>query len=66
MGEVRRKQSEEVVVLGERVRLEYMKGKKTYFDDCPGGVARTIGSRSLCCKTLVIDYPGNRLQLTLQ
>ena len=46
--EVRRKQRDEIFVQGERVRLEYKKGRKSYFEECPGGVARTIDSRLLC------------------
>ena len=50
MDEARRRGTEEMMVQGERVRLEYKRGRKTYIDECLGGVARTIGNRYVCCK----------------
>ena len=52
MDEVRDKQTEEVVVQGENARLEYKKGQKTYFEHCPAGVVKTVGSTLLCGKPL--------------
>ena len=50
MSQVRRRQVTEVVVQEERVKIEYLKGRKTYFDYCSGDVAGTVGSNLLCGK----------------
>jgi hypothetical protein len=46
--EVRRRQTKEVMIQGQRVRLAYKKGRKTYFEYCPGGLASTVDSNLLC------------------
>ena len=51
VSEVRSKQTVELLLQNERVKLQYKKGRKTYFDECLGGVARYIGSHPLCCKS---------------
>ncbi|CAI8005565.1 PI-actitoxin-Axm2b [Geodia barretti] len=48
VGEVRRRQTKEAVIQGQRVRLVYKKGPKTYFEYCPAGVASTVDSNLLC------------------
>ena len=50
MSQVRRRQVTEVVVQEERVKIEYLKGRKTYFGYCSGDVAGTVGSNFLCGK----------------
>ena len=50
VGEVRRRQTKEAVIQGQRVRLVYKKGPKTYFEYCPAGVASTVDSNLLCGK----------------
>ena len=41
MSQVCRRQVTEVVVQEERVKIGYLKGRKTYFDYCLGNVAGT-------------------------
>ena len=50
MSQIRRRQVVEVVVQEERVKIEYLKGRKTYFDYCSGGVAGTVVSNLRCSK----------------
>lgn len=49
--EARRSHRQEATINNTRVRLDYKKGMKTYFDVCPGRVARTVNGLPICRKS---------------
>ena len=51
VSEVRSKQIVELLHQDVRVTLQYKKGRKTYFDECLGGVVSYVGTHPLCCKS---------------
>ena len=51
VSEARSKQTVELLHQDVRVTLQYKKGRKTYSDECLGGVDSYIGSHALCCKS---------------